>query len=68
MVNRSEGTPDEERPSRLKQLGEVLGIEGSRRDEIDFNELNISLKISYKTILLVFVAFNVANRLIEYLF
>jgi hypothetical protein len=35
----------------------------SRRDDVEFNELNISLKISYKTLLLVFVLFDVFHKI-----
>lgn len=39
-----------------------------RRDDVEFNELNISLKISYKTLLLVFVLFDVLHRTVNVLF
>jgi len=35
------------------------------RDEVEFNELNISLKISYKTLILVFVLFDVFHKLVD---
>jgi hypothetical protein len=69
VVNRSEVTEkDTDIPSLPKTHGSYLDITRSRRDEVDFNELSINLKISYKTILLIVVAFNVAHRLIEFTF
>jgi hypothetical protein len=38
-----------------------------RRDEVEFNELNIQLKVSYKTLLLVFVLFDVLHKSINVL-
>jgi hypothetical protein len=69
VVNRSEG-------AEVLTNGEEPSEEGhfpfvtlrSHRDEIDVNELHITLKISYKTVLLVFVAFNVGGRIINAFF
>jgi len=36
----------------------------SRRDEVEFNELEVRLKVSYKTLLLVFVLFDVFHRVV----
>jgi len=38
-----------------------------RRDDVEFNELNIKLKISYKTLLLAFVLFDVLHKSINVL-
>jgi hypothetical protein len=43
----------------------MLDPSDDRRDEVGFNELNINLKISYRTILLIFVVFNVADRFVS---
>jgi hypothetical protein len=65
VVNRSEGAGSKEKLSFPKKVGSYLDIVQSHTDEIGSNELNINLKISYKTILLVLVAFNVTGRVIE---
>jgi len=38
-----------------------------RRDDVEFNEININLKISYKTLLLVFVLFDVFHKAVNVL-
>jgi len=40
-------------------------IHWPRRDEVEFNELNVHLKISYKTLILVFVLFDVFHKLVD---
>jgi len=69
VANRSEEdslSPKDEgreadRPFRLS-LGRQL-----RHDDVEFNELDIRLRVSYKTLLLVFVLFDVAHlSLIRY--
>lgn len=66
VVNRSEDDVDRnlevENPERdyLFQLG------GRRhRDDVEFNELDIKIKVSYKTLLLVFVLFDISHRIIN---
>lgn len=67
MANRSEEdslSPKDEgheaaRPFRLS-LGRQL-----RHDDVEFNELDIRLRVSYKTLLLVFVLFDVAHRIVN---
>jgi len=39
----------------------------SRRDDVEFNELNIRLKISYKTLVFAFVLFDVLRKIIDVL-
>jgi hypothetical protein len=46
-------------PEYLLKLGRQR-----HRDDVEFNELDIRLKISYKTLLLVFVLFDVSHRII----
>ncbi|DAD51976.1 TPA_asm: hypothetical protein [ssRNA phage Zoerhiza.1_4] len=36
-----------------------------RRDDVEFNELNVSLRISYKTLVLVFVLFDVFHKVVD---
>jgi hypothetical protein len=68
VVNRSEGAP-EEPDSRLSEDSVLFRTaQGSHRDEPEFNEIHLSLRISYKTILLAFMVFNIGNRLIGALF
>lgn len=38
------------------------------RDDVEFNELNISLKISYKTLVLAFVLFDVLHKIVNGIF
>jgi len=38
-----------------------------RRDEVEFNELSIKLKISYKTLVFAFVLFDVLRKSIDVL-
>nr|QDH88666.1 MAG: hypothetical protein H1Rhizo271023_000003 [Leviviridae sp.] len=39
-----------------------------RRDDLEFNELNVSLKISYKTLVLAFVLFDVFHKVVNVVF
>jgi len=43
-------------------------VKPSRRDDVEFNELSINLRISYKTLLLVFVLFDVLHRTVNAVF
>jgi len=36
-----------------------------RRDNVELNELNVSIKISYKTLVLIFVLFDVFHKVID---
>jgi len=36
-----------------------------RRDDLEFNELDVRLRISYKTVLLVFVLFDVLRKVVD---
>jgi len=68
VVSRSEGPTKGPFPSSLEGGGGEWSNLRLRRDEIDFNELSIHIKISYKTILIVFTLFNVGDRIINALF
>jgi hypothetical protein len=69
VVNRSEGAGESINGDEPSEEGDFPFIAlRSHRDEIDVNELHITLKISYKTVLLVFVAFNVGGRIINAFF
>jgi hypothetical protein len=64
-VNRSEGdaTPlDGGEPDR--DFAIKLGRR-RRRDDIEFNELDLKIRVSYKTLLLVFVLFDVAHKVVS---
>jgi len=66
VVSRSEEGQEELAPSPPEGDG---GSEasGPRRDDVEFNELNIQLRISYKTLLLAFVLFDVLHKSINVL-
>jgi hypothetical protein len=68
VVSRSEGASDAHDSQLPEESETVVGSLRSRRDEVAFNELNISVRVSYQTVLLIFVAFNVGNRLINAIF
>jgi hypothetical protein len=67
-VSRSEGTNDHmAEPSPEGGVLDHIHLQ-SRHDEVEVNELDIRLRISYRTILIVFVAFNVGNRVLNAFF
>jgi len=53
--------PFEESP-KTEFLAGPLPEPRSRRDDVEFNELNVQLKISYKTLVLAFVLFDVFHK------
>jgi hypothetical protein len=68
VVSRSE---DSDRPfdPQPPEGGERLEwARPNRRDAVEFNELDIRLKVSYKTVLLVFVLFDVLHKAINVVF
>jgi len=68
-VSRSEGVDQSGSSENTRGTGDSLGFQASqpRRDDVEFNELNIQLKISYKTLLLAFVLFDVLHKSINVL-
>jgi hypothetical protein len=67
VVSRSEGgDPYPERVDPEKDHQYVLRMGKRRhRDDVEFNELDIKIKISYKTLLLVFVLFDVFHKIVN---
>jgi len=60
-VNRSEETsPTNEEVD--PETGASVRVGRSRRDDVEFNELDVRLRISYKTLVLVFVLFDVFHK------
>jgi len=66
VVSRSE---EDQRNSASTPSEEGVEARGAvpRRDDVEFNELNIQLRISYKTLLLCFVLFDVLHKSINVL-
>ncbi|DAD51856.1 TPA_asm: hypothetical protein [ssRNA phage Zoerhiza.4_13] len=62
-ANRSE-VPDPKVLDKAKSQVERLKSR-DRRDDLEFNELSINLRISYKTVLLVVVVFNVVEKIVN---
>jgi hypothetical protein len=61
VVSRSEdGESEVEEEKYLLQLGHHR-----HRDDVEFNELDIKVRISYKTLLLVFVLFDVFHKIVN---
>lgn len=54
--------------STFERVDGVLEEPVTRHDLVDINELDINLRVSYKTILLVFVGFNVFNHAVDRFF
>lgn len=65
MVNRSEGDahPDSG-PTPEREFGIQFGRR-RRRDDVEFNELDVKVRVSYRTLLLVFVLFDVFHKFIN---
>lgn len=63
MVSRSEDASDSG-----QQHDDNYAIKLGRRrhrDDVEFNELDISLRISYKTLVLCFVLFDISHRIVS---
>jgi hypothetical protein len=69
VVNRSDGAGDIDPERGTTDLSDSSDLPDRRsrlrRDHLEFNELNISVKVSYKTVLLVFVLFDVFHKVIS---
>jgi len=74
VVSRSERDPEREEDRADPRAGwpNVLAPDTAhrwpRRDDLEFNELNVSLKISYKTLVLAFVLFDVFHKVVNVVF
>lgn len=66
VVNRSEDDVDQRLEVENPERDYLLQLGGRRhRDDVEFNELDIKIKVSYKTLLLVFVLFDISHRIIN---
>jgi hypothetical protein len=52
-------------PSAEKSPSRFTSSKWPRRDDVEFNELNVSLRISYKTLVLAFVLFDVVHKVVD---
>jgi len=59
VVNRSEA---DDRDSDALENSVIRVTSRPRRDDMEFNELDVRLRVSYKTLLLVFVLFDVFHK------
>jgi len=72
-VSRSEGAGTDEEgvlPHGRKTVGNSPNSPRiwPRRDDLEFNELNLSVRISYKTLVLAFVLFDVFHKVVNVVF
>nr|QDH90474.1 MAG: hypothetical protein H1Rhizo27452_000002 [Leviviridae sp.] len=72
-VSRSEGASKGEEgvlPVGRKTVGDTPNSTRiwPRRDDLEFNELNLSVRISYKTLVLAFVLFDVFHKVVNVVF
>jgi hypothetical protein len=65
VVNRSEGVGDDGKGESPEGGLPYTDLLQPRHDEVDISEVDIRLRVSYRTILMVFVAFNVGNRVVN---
>jgi hypothetical protein len=67
VVSRSEeSVPPKSEEAPADQAGYLLKIgRRSHRDDVEFNELDIKIRISYKTLVLVFVLFDVFHKIVN---
>jgi len=65
VVSRSEGDGGDPVDPSSEEQGPNLFVIHPRQDEVEFNELTVRLKISYRTILLAVVIFDVTQRVIR---
>jgi len=61
----SDGAPDDQNLPGRKAWADHLTTVGSRRDDVEFNEIDVRVRISYKTLLLIFVLFDVFHKIIN---
>jgi len=66
VVSRSEGDVRNSEEEGSPERDYLLQVGGRRhRDDVEFNELDIKLRVSYKTLLLAFVLFDVFHRVVN---
>jgi len=65
-VSRSQGSDDDSFEPIGPQNGEAHQViaRRSRHDDVEFNEIDVRVRISYKTLLLIFVLFDVFHKVV----
>lgn len=64
-VSRSEGYPERDADRQTDGSNDFATARVTRRDDVEINELDIRLRVSYKTLLLVFVLFDIFKRVAD---